>query len=227
MSTPLSIAWVCNHSRNTQLALLRGHIDLALTFERDQEELAAREGWSTTVGCVFHDHFVLVGPQSDPAEVRACRSIEAAFVKIRAAKALFHSRADFSATMWKERGIWQRCGGVSPWDEAEAEAQQDDWYKQSLYTPSEALVRADAAGAYLLSDRSTLLRQVALCTVSRSTVFVEPRSPTDELMNTCYALTSPKSSPEKRKLVDQFLSYTLSLRGQNVIAKYGLADVGI
>lgn len=40
-----SIAWVHNHSRNNQLALLHGHVDIALTYERDQERLAQAEGW--------------------------------------------------------------------------------------------------------------------------------------------------------------------------------------
>ena len=30
LPTPSTITWVCNHSRNTQLALVHGHIDLAL-----------------------------------------------------------------------------------------------------------------------------------------------------------------------------------------------------
>lgn len=40
-----SISWIHNHSRNTQLALLSGDIDIALTYERDQEDLAQSEGW--------------------------------------------------------------------------------------------------------------------------------------------------------------------------------------
>ncbi|KAJ6066240.1 hypothetical protein N7444_000178 [Penicillium canescens] len=40
------IEWICNHSRNTQLALLSGYVDIALTYEREQEEIAVSEGWA-------------------------------------------------------------------------------------------------------------------------------------------------------------------------------------
>jgi tungstate transport system substrate-binding protein len=39
-----SIEWICNHSRSTQLALLKGYVDSALIYEREQEEIAVSEG---------------------------------------------------------------------------------------------------------------------------------------------------------------------------------------
>lgn len=33
-----SIVWICNHSRNSQLALLINYVDVALTYEREQEK---------------------------------------------------------------------------------------------------------------------------------------------------------------------------------------------
>jgi tungstate transport system substrate-binding protein len=110
------IEWMCNHSRNTQLALLKGFIDFALTYERDQEALAQAEGWSYTAGCVFHDHFCLAGPPSDPAGLASADSLTDAFEKIAASSCLFHSRADHSATMWKEREIWSLTGR-EPWED--------------------------------------------------------------------------------------------------------------
>ncbi|RLL93058.1 hypothetical protein CFD26_101542 [Aspergillus turcosus] len=80
--TPGSIEWVCNHSRNTQLALFHGHIDLALTYEREQEEISVLEGWAENAGCIFHDHFCLIGPEQDPANIRQVQSIEEAFEQI-------------------------------------------------------------------------------------------------------------------------------------------------
>ncbi|KAJ5661086.1 uncharacterized protein N7484_000458 [Penicillium longicatenatum] len=121
---PGSIAWVCNHSRNTQLALFNGHIDLALTYEREQEEISVLEGWAQNAGCIFHDHFCLIGPEHDPANIREARSIEDAFERIFLAEFLFHSRSDGSATMCKEREIWRRCHR-SPWNA------KSTWYIQT------------------------------------------------------------------------------------------------
>ncbi|KAK5030618.1 hypothetical protein LTS07_005402 [Exophiala sideris] len=216
-----SIAWICNHSRNTQLALLQGFIDIALTYERDQEALTAAEGWSITAGCAFHDHFCVAGPASDPADLRSATSVEDAFLRIARSSSLFHSRADASATMWKERSIWARCD-LSPWEDKTAA----EWYKTSLKSPSEALTSADAAGAYLLTDRSTLLRQTALRTIHNTTVFFEPTRPDDILMNSCYALV-PSSLPEERAAeVSRFLAYLFSERGQDIIATFGVEELG-
>lgn len=211
-----SIEWICNHSRNTQLALLHDYIDVALTYERDQEALAASEGWSRTAGCVMHDHFCLAGPAEDPAGVLDTPSLLDGLVRIADAGALFHSRQDLSATMWKERSLWTACK-LRPHVDVPA------WYQTSVLSPSEALTGADAAGAYLLTDRSTLLRQVSRGTISNTTVFFEPAAEDDVLMNSCYALCSPRASADTQAFVD----YLLGNRAQNLIDKYGRDDSGL
>lgn len=211
--------WICNHSRNTQLALLQGHVDVALTYERDQEALAASEGWSRSAGCVMHDHFCLAGPIDDPAGVRGALTLADGLVNIAKSQALFHSRADLSATMWKERTLWATACGSQP-DVEDASVAR--WYQTSLLSPAEALKSADAAGAYLLTDRSTLLRQVSLGSISKTTVFFEPEADDDVLMNSCYALCSPTATSEKWAFVD----YLLGDRAQNLIESYGTDKAG-
>lgn len=217
-----SIVWVCNHSRNTQLALLHGYVDIALTYERDQEDLAAAEGWSLTKGCVFHDHFCLAGPLNDPAGVGNATSLSNGLMKIVKSKSVFHSRADASATMWKERGLWSTCN-LRPWEGSENGSSEDQWYQTSLLSPSEALRKADAAGAYLLTDRSTLLRQVSTGTISNTTVFFEPSAESDVLMNSCCALCSPTPSQETL----DFLEYLFTDRAQGIVGSYGADECGL
>lgn len=203
------------------MALLYGYVDIALTYERDQEEIAVSEGWAKSAGCLFHDHFCLVGPLSDPADVRCCRTVREAFQRIARKQALFHSRADGSATMHKERSIWRACN-LKPWDSGSNE----QWYvANSHHSPTDALLDADGAGAYLLIDRSTLLRQASLNAVSKLTVFFEPLSPSDILMNSCYALYSPRSPSEVAREIRRFLSYVKSPRGQSVIENFGKGQV--
>lgn len=238
---PASIAWICNHSRNTQLALLHDYIDIALTYERAQESIAADEGWSTTVGCAFHDHFCLAGPVSDPANIGSSPSVYDALLRIAETKSLFHSRADASATMWKEQDLWSRCG-LAPWEEGHSNvisspslppstdtaSTSSEWYQTTLYTPSEALITADTAGAYLLTDRSTLLRQTSLQNVHQTTVFFEPTSSDDVLVNSCYALISPREENTMGNATEikKFLEYMFSERGQTVIATFGRDTLG-
>lgn len=194
---------------------------MALTYERDQEELAAAEQWSYTAGCVMHDHFCLAGPASDSARLRDATTLSEGLKLVAEAKPLFHSRADASATMWKERGLWEVVG-QRPWEQL-SDASASSWYRTSILTPAEALKRADKEGAYLLTDRSTLLRQVWLGNISNTTVFVEPDACDHVLMNSCYALCSPAASPE----TTEFVEYLLGDRAQGLIEAYGKDEAGL
>ncbi|KAF2439569.1 hypothetical protein P171DRAFT_436213 [Karstenula rhodostoma CBS 690.94] len=220
--SPFSITWTCNHSRNTQLALLRDYIDIALTYERDQEELAASEGWSATSGCMFHDHFVLAGPTADPAGIRHAQNLKESMQRIAEKICLFHARADSSATMWKERSLWA-VAGIKPWEDEKATT----WYRTSLLNPADTFQGADKAGAYLLTDRSTLLRQTGMQSIREATVFFEPEQENDVLMNSCYASYRTGVSTGKAKAVNDFLTYVRSERGQKAIGDFGSTSVGI
>lgn len=171
------------------------------------------------MGCVMHDHFCLAGPVDDPAGVRDAPSLSDGLLRIAKQEVLFHSRADLSATMWKERVLWAAC-------ELQPSTEDPDvsrWYQTSLLSPSEALKGSDAAGAYLLTDRSTLLRQVELGSIANTTVFFEPDAENDVLMNSCYALCPPAGSPD----IVAFLGYLLGDRAQSLIESYGAESAGL
>lgn len=171
---------------------------------------------------MFHDHFCLAGPTSDPAGVKVATSLLDAFSRIEKHRALFHSRVDGSATMWREQSFWSQCK-LAPWRNNADKV----WYKTSRCTPAEALKTADEAGAYLLIDRSTLLAQTGLQTISKTTVFFEPKSTDDALMNSCYALYSPFLNISQSKAVNGFIHYMLSGRGQHMIETYGRDSTGL
>lgn len=215
-----AITWVCNHSRNTQLALKDGYIDIALTYERDQEQISIDEGWAVSGDCIFHDHFCLAGPIGDPAGVRSASSVHGAFRRIAEAKSSFTSRADSSATMIKERSIWKSIG-LEPWKD------NLDWYIQTLFSPAEAIRAASAKGTYLLTDRSSLLHQTSQGKVQSISVFFEPEDESSILMNSCFALFDPNAEPGVQARVNDFLSYMKSNRGQGLIARYGCMESGL
>ncbi|KAJ5923256.1 hypothetical protein N7454_008501 [Penicillium verhagenii] len=206
-----------------QLALFKGYIDIALTYEREQEEISVSEGWAEDAGCIFHDHFTLVGPKHDPANARQAKSIEEAFDRIASTQSLFYSRNDGSATMCKEREIWRRCHR-RPWDE---KSNSSKWYIKTSYNPADAVSFATASGAYILMDRSTLLKQVSRHTVANWAVFFEPTGPFHPLMNSCYALHAPLGSSRDCEEIIKFIEYLKSRRGQDIIASYGVDKVGV
>ena len=62
-SNDFRIGWISNHSRHTQIALLADVVQLALTYEPENENIAIKEGWAVRLGKAFNDHFILVGPE--------------------------------------------------------------------------------------------------------------------------------------------------------------------
>ncbi len=173
---------------------------------------------------------MLAGPLGDPAGIQERGSLAEAFRRVWevAGKGedgvTWHARNDESATMWKERGFWgATAGDLKPWDDERARA----WYQMSVCSPAEAIQKADAAGAYLLTDRSTLLRQTGLGTIENTTVFFEPGDAEDVLMNSCYALFAPDEIREPKSHLSAFLDYIVGERGQNVIESFGVEEVGV
>jgi tungstate transport system substrate-binding protein len=165
---------------------------------------------------------VLAGPVADPAGIRCARDLKEGMRRLAEKKCLFHARADSSATMWKERALWGAVG-MKPWEHDEA----TPWYQTSILNPADALKGADKVGAYLVTDRSTLLRQTGMHNVSGTMVFFEPEQANDVLMNSCYALYRKGATAGKAKIVNDFLMYVRSDRGQGVIGDFGRASVGV
>lgn len=123
----------------------------------------------------MHDHFCIAGPVHDPAGVRGAKSVSDGLMQIAKAGALFHSRADASATMWKERGLWQGMG-LQPWEHL-GDTSVPSWYKTSVWSPAEALKRADDEGAYLLTVNTFFF-----FSASQGRMDVEPRQHNSALL---------------------------------------------
>lgn len=173
---------------------------------------------------------MIAGPISDPLGLRCFDDINQALKLLlkagRAGEAKWHARMDSSATMWKERSFWESIG-MKPWEDPKATA-ENGWYQSSLMGPAEALIAADAAEAYLLSDRSTLLRQTAKRAISNTTVFFEPSHPNDVLLNSCFSLyaTSPRSQGVREE-TEVFLKFMMGDEGQRVVEMFGKDEAGL
>lgn len=207
------IEWVSNHSRHSQIALLGDVVQVALTYEPEYEDLAVQEGWAIKVNKVFNDHFILVGPKSDPAGVKTCRSISSAMHAIAKygsdhGGTIFETRGDGSATFYKELALWKNAGVVV--------SNNMSWRQTKPGTPYEALVNADQTGAYIITDRATYLTARRDGVLSLTIPMVEGGS---ELWNPCSALINSKT-PYNR-LAREFASWLGTDKVQEMIHEYG------
>ncbi len=87
--------------------LAKGMVDLVITHAPEAEVtyLAKHPDWIYRK--FAHNRFVIVGPASDPADVRAAADAVDAFRRIAAAPVSFVSRGDGSGTHEREQALWK------------------------------------------------------------------------------------------------------------------------
>ncbi len=125
----------------------QGDIDVLLTHSPEDEKQFIKSGYGLKRYPVMHNEFILVGPKSDPANIKDSQSISEAFNKIFNSGNKFISRDDESGTHKKELVIWQKT-------ELEPDG---DWYIQAGAGMGSVLLQADEQQAYTLIDRGTYI----------------------------------------------------------------------
>ncbi len=95
----------------------------------------------------MYNHFILVGPKSDPAGAGG-RDLAQALRRIAAASAPFVSRGDRSGTHAAELRYWQQAGLAQA---------KGGGYRECGCGMGPALNIASSANAYVLTDRATWL----------------------------------------------------------------------
>jgi len=126
----------------------RGDADVLFVHHRTSEESFVREGFGIKRHDVMMNDFVIIGPASDPAQVKTAKTAEDALSAIAKTKSAFISRGDDSGTHKRERGLW-RSAGIDP------KAASGTWYREAGAGMGATLNMAQGMGAYALSDRGT------------------------------------------------------------------------
>jgi tungstate transport system substrate-binding protein len=125
----------------------RGDADVVFVHARAQEEKFVAEGYGVQRFDVMYNDFVLVGPNTDPAGLRAAADASAAMAAIAASGASFASRGDDSGTHVAEKNLWA-AAGVEP---------AGAWYLSTGSGMGATLNTAAQVPAYALTDRGTWL----------------------------------------------------------------------
>ena len=88
----------------------KGEADVLLVHSPAAEQKLVADGIGINRRLVMHNDFIIVGPPSDPANIKGIKSTREAFKKIAAANQLFLSRGDKSGTDAKEKEVWKAAG---------------------------------------------------------------------------------------------------------------------
>jgi len=189
----------------------RGEADVLLVHSPTAEQAFVAEGAAGQRRLVMHNDFVLVGPASDPAQVRGLDSTRAV-AKIAAAQSLFVSRGDDSGTNAREKDLWKQVG-ITP---------AGAWYQATGQGMGATLRVASEKAGYTLSDRATYLAQ-------RNTLQLDVLSEGDPRLLNVYHVIEMTTKAGDRVQVDgakAFADWIVSPVVQQQIGRFGQAEFG-
>ena len=125
----------------------QGEADALLTHAPDAElELVAKEAVINRKRVMYND-FVIIGPNSDPANIKG-PNVNKAFQQIFEAGATFVSRGDDSGTHKMELNLWEGVG-LDPTNQS--------WYVETGQGMGSTLRLSAEMDGYILTDRATYL----------------------------------------------------------------------
>ncbi|KAK5997789.1 putative ABC transporter anion-binding protein [Cladobotryum mycophilum] len=220
-SPKFTVAWYTSDTTYSIQYLKTGLIDVGITYTPSAEDIAIKQGIATSPSYyAFRDHFLLVGPKSNPANVSKTDDISTIFSTIREAAensqttppVRFLSRYDKSATNIKESLLWAGIG-QTPWATA-----YSTWYHQYIAFPIQALTAAIILEEYTITDRGTILSLDA--DLANKTVIYKAGSDnaTDPLLNPAHLLIGKKAP--NAKMAETFAKWLVSKKGQDVIVGF-------
>lgn len=184
-----------------------GDVDVVFVHARAAEDKFVAEGSGVNRRDVMHNDFIVVGPPSDSAQVKAATSAADAMRRIATAKALFISRGDDSGTHKKELSVWA-AAGVKPGGGA--------WYSEAGQGMGAVLQIADEKQAYTLTDRGTHIAygdKIDLVVLSEG----------DPMLSNPYGIIAV--NPAKHPHVNYrgamaFIGFVTSPEGQKIIGEF-------
>jgi len=182
-----------------------GEADILLVHAKDREEAFVAEGHGPKRYDVMYNDFVIIGPESDPAEVKGLNVVEA-LTKISEARAAFVSRGDDSGTHTKEISLW----------EASETALEGDWYVEVGKGMGDTITMAEELEAYTISDRATYL---SMKENLESIILVED----DEILFNQYGVIQvdpSKNDQINAEAAEAFVNWIISEEAQELIGTY-------
>lgn len=190
-----------------------GEADLLLVHAKASEEEFVSAGHGLERFDVMYNDFVIIGPESDPANVKENSSdAVAALNSIMDSKETFVSRGDDSGTHKKELQLWA-AAEIEP---------AGDWYIEVGQGMGDTIQMAEEMLGYTLSDRATYLSMSEDLDLQ---VLVEG----DEGLFNQYgviAVNPDKNDQINNAGAEAFIEWILSDKVQSLIEEFGQEEYG-
>jgi len=203
------LVWIKAGSGASLNLLKNQQVDMIMVHAPEAVNKATSDGWATNRTLIGSNEFYMVGPKSDPANIKSSSSGADAYSKIAKAQANFISRGDKSGTHQKEMDIWKKAG-VTP---------EGKWYIVTNDFMTASLKRANTDKAYFMTDSSTWVAEKNVAPDLQILYRGDPY-----LVNTYDALVAPVGATENRDIAAKFIQFVASDEGQAIIRNYGKAQ---
>jgi tungstate transport system substrate-binding protein len=195
-----------------------GNVDIIFVHDEAREKQFVADGFGTKRYYVMYNDFVIVGPETDPANIGDAQNSAEAFARIAKSRVPFVSRGDDSGTHAREKQLWA-ASGVSI-NSAGEPADGRGWYFAIGQGMGIALIFAQEKEGYVLSDRGTYLHYKHGRTETYEPEVVYEG---DDMLKNPYGVIPV--NPErfghvKHELADTLAKWLVSERGQQLIGSY-------
>ncbi|KAL3478880.1 hypothetical protein BJX99DRAFT_223570 [Aspergillus californicus] len=218
---PFKVAWYKSDTTESIKYLQDGTTDVAITYTEAAEDLAVEQGIALSPRhYLFREHFLLVGPTSNPAELDEKADILHQMSKLYTAAEAgnttppvrFLSRYDKSATSIKDSELWIKIGQV-PWA-----MKYSNWYHQYMAYPIQALEAAARLQEYTLTDWGTYLSSSEVVSNSLAIYKHGQDDEKDLLLAPAHLLVGAKA--QNVTAAKDFATWATGEEGQTVIAEF-------
>ncbi|KLJ06511.1 hypothetical protein EMPG_10079 [Blastomyces silverae] len=214
-SSPFKVAWYKSDTTESINYMKNGTVDACITYNAAAEQLAIDQNIAGNPSYyAFREHFLLVGPPSNPAKLDSSDSVEEMLQSIYSIaesgkNVKFLSRFDKSATNIKESELWLKTG-QAPWAQTKS-----SWYHENAEYPIQALTTAVKLGEYTLTDWGTYL-SVTPEVRKKITIYKKGTDKEDDpLLMPAHLLVSDESPVAK-----EFAQWLVSPEGQAVVTGF-------
>jgi len=127
----------------------RGDVDVLFVHHEKSELNFVKNGFGVKRHEVMYNDFVIVGPNSDPADLQTAENVVSAYQKISATKSTFVSRGDDSGTHKKSLEFWRKAIAN------QVNSNENGWYREVGAGMGATLNIAQEMKGYTLTDRAT------------------------------------------------------------------------
>ena len=127
----------------------RGDVDVLFVHHEKSELNFVKNGFGVKRHEVMYNDFVIVGPNSDPADLLTAENVVSAYQKISATKSTFVSRGDDSGTHKKSLEFWRKAIAN------QVNSNENGWYREVGAGMGATLNIAQEMKGYTLTDRAT------------------------------------------------------------------------